>query len=105
MSEIQGTVYVDCPCCGARLVARREDGKVVAHWAKPRPAAKGGEDPLKAATDRLKAEKAKRANFLDDAKARLENEKRELEERFRKERERVHREGDTSRPPSPFDLD
>lgn len=105
MSEFPGTVYVDCPCCGARLEARRQDGKVVQQWAKPKPPAKGGEDPLKAATERLKAEKAKRETFLDDAKARLEDEKRALEERFRRERERVHREGDTSRPPSPFDLD
>ncbi|HVE11816.1 MAG TPA: hypothetical protein VNI01_00355 [Elusimicrobiota bacterium] len=105
MSEIPGTIFVDCPCCSARLEARRQDGKVVGHWKSPPRDPKSSADPLKAAVERLKAEKDKRAGILDGVNARLEEEKRQLEDKFRREQERVAREGDTGRPPSPFDLD
>ena len=104
MTEFPGTVFVDCPCCGTRVEARRQDGKVVGSWAKPAKA-KPGEDALKAAAERLKAEKAKRESFLTDAQRLLKDEKRLLEEKFKRARDRVAREGDTGPPPSPFDLD
>ena len=100
-----GTIYVDCPCCGARIEARRQDGKVVAHWAK-RPEAESAEtDPLKAAAERQKAEKAKLDNLFTGAKDVLEKRRKEAQEKFDKERERIFKEKDFSRPENPFDLD
>jgi uncharacterized Zn finger protein (UPF0148 family) len=100
----QGTIYVDCPCCGARMEVRREDGKLVQHWAKP-VKAKEAADLLQAAKERLEADKKKREKYLEGAKDLLKDEKRRLEEKFQQEKERIRREGDTSRPPNPFDLD
>ncbi|TPW17935.1 MAG: hypothetical protein FD126_3548 [Elusimicrobia bacterium] len=98
----QETIYVDCPCCGARLEARRDDGKVMGHWTK---LLKKEGDPIKAAAEKLKAEKERHKNLLSGASAMIEEQKRRALEKFDKERERVERENDTSRPPSPFDLD
>lgn len=101
----QETLYVDCPCCGARLEALRQNGKVVQHWAKPPKASKEGGDLLKEAAERLKAEKEKREKYLSGAKEILEQEKRKALEKFEQERRRIVEEGDNSRPPNPFDLD
>jgi hypothetical protein len=101
----EGTIYVDCPCCKARLEVRRDDGKIIQHWDKPVPKAKPGMDLLKEATEKLKADKEKRDRFLDDAKSQLEGEKRRLQERFEREKKRVEEEGDKSPPPRPFDFD
>jgi hypothetical protein len=100
----QGTIYVDCPCCGARMEVQREDGKLVQHWAKP-VKGKEAENLLKTAAERLKADKAKRDKYLEGAKGMLQDEKRRLEEKFQQGKERIRREGDTGRPPNPFDLD
>ena len=100
----QGTIYVDCPCCGTRLEVEREDGKVVQRWAKPEKPAAGG-DPIKAALAKLEADKKKRENILKNAAGALEDEKKRAMEKFEKEKERIKREKDTSRPPHPFDLD
>ena len=102
MSE--GTIYVDCPCCGARLEVEREGGKVVQKWDKPQKAPAGG-DPIKAALEKMEADKKKRATFFSGAKDSLEEEKRRTREKFEKEKERIKREKDTTRPPNIFDLD
>lgn len=100
------TIYVDCPCCGARLEARRQDGKVIKHWAKPIDKNKvKGIDPIKAAQERLKAEKERLSAYMAGAGEMLERQKRETLEKFEREKRRVIEEGDTSRPPSPFDND
>lgn len=101
----EGTIYVDCPCCGARIEARREDGRVVQHWAKPKKPARSTGDPLKDALEKLKADKERREKYLADPNAVLEEQKRKARERFEAEKKRVAEEGDTSRPPSPFDYD
>ncbi|MBI5211070.1 MAG: hypothetical protein HY927_13955 [Elusimicrobia bacterium] len=98
------TIYVDCPCCGARLEALRENGKVIEHWAKPLTKDQGG-DPIKAATERMKAEKERLKNFLVGAKDKLEEQKRAAMEKFEREKERIKREKDDSPPPRPFDFD
>jgi len=100
-----GTVYADCPCCGARLEVRRQDGKVVAHWTKRTDGATTDADPLKAAAERQKAEKAKLDHYLTGAKDVLEQRKKEAQEKFDKERDRIFKEKDFTRPDNPFDLD
>ncbi len=97
------TLYVDCPCCGARIEADRESGKVLQHWAKREAAVPG--DPLKAAMEKLEADKKKRENFFSNAKQALEARKREAMEKFEKERRRIAEEGDNTPPPRPFDFD
>lgn len=100
-----GTIYVDCPCCGARIEVRRQDGRVVAHWAKREEASTAETDPLKAAAERQKAEKTKLDQYLSGAKDMLEKKKREAQEKFDKERDRIFKEKDFTRPENPFDLD
>ena len=76
-------MFVDCPCCGARIEVDRESGRIIEHWTKQeRP--KG--DPLQAAVEKLKTDQAKLENWFSTAEAR-----------------RIAREGDTSRPPNPMD--
>lgn len=99
-----GTIYVDCPCCGVRLEVEREGGKVVQRWEKQAKAKPGG-DPIKAALAKLEEDKKKRAKLLSGAAEAIEAEKKRALEKFEKEKERIKRENDTSRPPHPFDLD
>ena len=97
---LHGTMFVDCPCCGARVEVDRESGRVLQHWAKhERP--KG--DPLKHAVDKLKADQARLENWFVTAQDQLEAQKKRALERFEAERQRIAREGDTSRPPNPLD--
>ncbi|MBI5624456.1 MAG: hypothetical protein HY924_11815 [Elusimicrobia bacterium] len=98
------TIYVDCPCCKARLEVLRENGKVLQHWAKPLAKDQGG-DPIKAATERMKAEKERLSKYLDGAKDVLADQKKAAMEKFEREKERIKREKDDSPPPRPFDLD
>lgn len=99
------TIYVDCPCCNARIEARSEDGRVVQHWAKPKTGKPSSGDPLKDALEKLKADKEKRDRYMANPSAILEEQKRKARDRFEAEKKRVAEEGDTSRPPSPFDND
>ncbi|OGR89585.1 MAG: hypothetical protein A3J74_11570 [Elusimicrobia bacterium RIFCSPHIGHO2_02_FULL_57_9] len=99
------TVYVDCPCCGARLEARRQDGRVLQHWKKPLKAQADGADPIKAAQERMKAEKEKLAKLLENPTKLIEEQRRAALEKFEKEKERIIREKDNSAPPHPFDSD
>ncbi len=103
MNMNQGTVYVDCPCCGTRLEVERENGKVVQQWKKAEPAPGG--DALKAALAKLESDKQRRQQIFSTAKESMEEQKRKALEKFEKEKERIKRENDTSRPPGPFDLD
>ena len=102
MAGLHGSLFVDCPCCGARLEVDRESGKLLQHWAKQdRP--KG--DLFKHALEKLKSDQAKLENWFSGAAKELEAKKKQAQDRFEKERQRILREGDTSRPPNPFDLD
>lgn len=100
MSE--GTIYVDCPCCGTRLEARRDDGRVVNQWKK-KPKVEG--DPIKAALQREKAEKERLRNLISNASEILRKEKQEIMEKFEREKRRIEAEKDDTPPPSPFGFD
>ncbi|MCX5788363.1 MAG: hypothetical protein NTX64_07670 [Elusimicrobia bacterium] len=97
---LHGTMFVDCPCCGARIEVDRESGKLIEHWTKQeRP--KG--DPLQAAVEKLKTDQAKLENWFSTAQGQMEAQKKKARERFEAEARRIAREGDTSRPPNPMD--
>ncbi|TPW18418.1 MAG: hypothetical protein FD126_3452 [Elusimicrobia bacterium] len=99
---MDGTIYVDCPCCGTRLEVERDGGKVVQKWAKrEKPAG----DPLKAALEKIEADKRRRANFFVNAKDEIEARKKATHDKFEEERRRIIRENDNSPPPRPFDFD
>ena len=100
---MEPTIYVDCPCCGTRIEAIRESGRVIQHWKKAEKSASG--DPIKDGQERLKAEKERLSKLLSNPGKILEEQKRQAMEKFDREKERIKREGDTTRPPHPFDLD
>ena len=65
-------MFVDCPCCGARMEVDRESGKLLEHWTKQeRP--KG--DPLQAAVEKLKSDQAKLENWFSTAQGQMEAQK------------------------------
>ena len=97
-----GTLFVDCPCCGVRIEARRDDGRVVGHFKKS-PKVEG--DPIKAALERDKADKERFKNLLSNARDIVERQKRDALEKFDRERKRIEQEKDDSPPPSPFGFD
>ena len=78
----------------------RESGKLLQHWAK-REQFKG--DPLKGAVQKLKDDQKRLENWFSTAQGQLEAQKKRALERFEQERQRIAREGDTSRPPNPMD--
>ena len=101
--NLEGTIYVDCPCCGARLEARRDDGRVINHWKK-RPKTEG--DPIKAAIEREKKEKDRFKDLLSNANKIIEDDKKRIMEKFEREKKRLEEEGDDGLPPpSPFGFD
>lgn len=100
----QDTIYVDCPCCGARMEVRREDGRVMQHWSKTYNKKSGG-DPIKEAQEKLKSEKDRLSKYLAGANEILEKQKRDALEKFEREKRRVNEEGDNTPPPSPFGFD
>jgi hypothetical protein len=97
------THLVECPFCRGRLEVDAGSGKVVNKWDAKKKSASG--DSMKDAFEKLKADQEKRKNFFETAKEELERRKREADEKFEREKERINREGDVSRPPNPFDLD
>ena len=99
---MQQTLLVECPFCHGKLEVERESGKVVGKWE----AQKGGSgDKMKDAIERMKAEKAKRDKFFENAAQEMDRRKKEANDKFEQEKERLKKEGDVSRPPNPFDLD
>lgn len=102
MSE--GTFLVDCPCCKARIEVDRKSGKVLRHWDKP-PVLKAGGDPMQEAFKKMKEDKSRLDNYFSGAGKSLEDKKKELDEKFEKEKKRIKDSGDTSRPETPWDLD
>lgn len=101
MSE--GTFIVDCPCCKVRIEVDRKNGRVLRHWEKP--ATKAGADPMQEAFKKMKEDKDRLDSYFTGAGKSLEDKKRELEEKFEKEKKRIKDSGDTSRPVNPMDLD
>lgn len=101
MSE--GTFLVDCPCCKARIEVDRRTGKVLRHWDKPK--VKEGGDLMTEALKKIQEDKSRLDSYFNNAGKSLEDKKKELEEKFEKEKKRIEESGDTSRPINPMDLD
>ena len=98
-----GTFIIDCPCCKVRIEVDSRTGKVLKHWEKP--AVKPGADPMQEALEKMKADKARLNDYFSNAGKSLEDKKKELEDKFQKEKKRIEESGDTSKPENPFDLD
>ena len=101
MSE--GTYLIDCPCCKARIEVDKKTGKVLRQWVKPE--VKEGADPMQEAFKKMKEDKSRLDSYFTNAGRSLEDKKKELDEKFEKEKKRVKDSGDTSRPENPWDLD
>ncbi|MBI5744838.1 MAG: hypothetical protein HY952_09850 [Elusimicrobia bacterium] len=98
-----GTFLVECPCCKARIEVDRRTGKVLKHWDKPQ--VKEGGDLMQEAMKKMQADKNRLDAYFSNAGKSMEEKKKELEEKLEKEKKRIEESGDTSKPPSPFDLD
>ena len=101
MSE--GSYLIDCPCCKVRIEVDRKTGKVLRHWEKP--VVKEGVDPMQEAIKKMKAENSRLDDYFNNAGRSLEDKKKELNDKFEKEKKRIEDSGDTSRPINPMDLD
>lgn len=98
-----GTFIVDCPCCKAQIEVDRKTGKVLRHWDKSR--LKEGGDPMQEALKKIKDDKSRLDDYFTNAGRSMEEKKKELLEKFEKEKKRIKDSGDTSRPLNPMDLD
>lgn len=94
------TIYVDCPCCGARLEAEAESGKVVRHWKTPKK-----KESLEDTLRRLEKEKDEHAGFFEKAAGQMEAKKRKAREAFEQGVEKIKKEGLGERPIRDIDLD
>jgi len=98
-----GTLLIDCPVCKCRIEVDRRTGKVLRHWDKP--VIKEGADPMKEAFKKMKEDKSRLDSYFTNAGKSLEDKKKELDEKFEKEKKRIKDSGDTSKPENPWDLD
>lgn len=98
------TFYVNCPCCSALLEVDAEDGRVVNKWT-PSERHKSGEDKMKAALQKLQDDRKKRENLLENTRSTLDAKKKRMDDAFRKEVEKIQKEGLGEKPLRPFDLD
>ncbi len=97
------TFLVDCPVCEARIEVEKRTGKIVSHWEKPK--IKKGEDPFKSAINKMAEEKEKLDKYFSGARGEIDSRKKELLDKFEKEKKRVRESGDDSKPINPMDLD
>ncbi len=97
------TFYVDCPICRARIEVERKTGRIIKHWEKAEK--KEGVDPVQDALKKMQENKDKLSKYFSGARTSMEEKKKELLDKFDKEKQRIHDEGDTSRPINPMDLD
>lgn len=98
------TFYVNCPCCKALLEVDAEDGQLVNKWSA-QERAQPGVDRMSAALQKIEEDKKKRASLFDKTKSGLEDKKKRVDEAFKKEVEKIRREGLGEKPLTPFDLD
>lgn len=97
------TIYVNCSFCTGLMEVDAESGEVVKKWS-PKDRAAGGntmEDALKKLSD----DQRRRATLFDDTKGQIDSQKKKVEDVFRKEVDRIKREGIKDPPPNPFDRD
>ncbi len=97
------TIYLNCPCCDALMEVDTESGEIVQKWS---PKEKGEEgDKMGNALKKLDEAKKRRVGLLDKMKSELEDQRKKNEDVFKKEVDRVKKEGVKDAPPRPFDLD
>lgn len=94
---------IDCPVCKARIEVERRTGKVLKHWERPQ--VKEGADPIQEALKKMKEDKSKLNGYFSSAKETMDEKKKDLLDKFDKEKKRIQESGDTSRPVNPMDLD
>ena len=99
------TVYVDCPCCGGLLEIDAATGEVVNKWAAAERNASGA-DKMSTALKKLQTDKESRKDLFDRKRSEMDEQKRRLEDVFRKNVEKAKSEGaEDEKPLRPFDLD
>ena len=97
------TFLIDCPICKARIEVVKKTGKVIRHWEKPE--VKEGADQMQEALKKIKDDKVRLDDYFSKAQGDMERKKKELLDKFEKEKKRIKDSGDTSRPINPMDLD
>lgn len=97
------TFLIDCPVCGARIEVEKRNGKIVAHWEKPKT--KEGVDPFSEALKKMGKEKEKLNKYFSRARTEMDEKKKGLLDKFEKEKRRIEESGDDSKPMNPMDLD
>lgn len=95
--------YVTCPCCKTLLEVEADTGEVLKKWAPTEE--KPGEDKITSALKKLESDKKKRADLMEKTQAGLEEQRKKLDDVFKKEVEKVKKEGVKEKPLRPFDLD
>ncbi len=97
------TIYVNCVFCEGMMEVDSETGKVLQKWAHDTKGSKG--DKMSSALQKLQDDKAKRSGLFNLKKEELEDQKKNAADVFKKQVEKVKKEGVTEKPLSPFDLD
>lgn len=98
------TIYVNCGFCSGMMEVDVETGDVVGKWSAAERA-KSGDDKMASALRKLEDAKKKRAGLFDQKKDELDSQRRKTEDVFKKEVEKIKKEGVKENPIRPFDLD
>ncbi len=96
------TIYVNCSFCTGLMEVDAETGEVVKKWS---PKQRAEDSTMEGALKKLEEDKKRRATLFENRKEELEGQKRKIEDAFKKEVDRVKREGIKDAPPNPFDRD
>lgn len=96
------TIYVNCSFCAGMMEVDVESGEVVKKWS---PKERAEENTMEGALKKLEEDKKRRVSLFEERKDQLEGQKKKIEDAFKKEVERIKKEGIKDAPPRPFDLD
>jgi hypothetical protein len=103
------TIYVKCPFCTAVAEVKSETGEVVNKWPPEAKLPEGEEgdrmSSMSSALKKLENAKKNRETLFDKKKGELEDQKRKMQDVFKREVEKAKREGVDKNPLRPFDLD
>jgi hypothetical protein len=97
------SIYVNCGFCKGLMEVDSETGDVLKKWSAKEKPADG--DVMGAALRKMEEDKKKRASLLEDTKGEMEAKRKKMEDVFRKEVDRVKKEGFKEPPMNPFDRD
>ena len=98
------TIYVGCPFCEGMMEVDPSTGEVLQKW--PAGQKTGADtDRMAAALKKIEDDKKKRASLFEQKRGEMEGQKKKIEDAFKKEVERVKKEGVDDKPLRPFDLD